>query len=169
MSKKRKRFNYKYGVLLFLASALIFGIGGYYLGSRGHNAYRDPSGNQSGYVNAQPAKEQVYNFYRQYIEDNNKPELRPFLLRGYGSNNLVFYSTYYRHGFNPITCSSLAPTAVTVTRATPGTVATAYVELEYSDQSTSTIKATVLINNEGIRVDSITCPGDKGNLPPPQV
>lgn len=167
MSKKRKNLKHTFlaGVIVVVV-ALVFGIGGYYVGSKHSSIPKDPSGNTAGYVIAHQAREQVNNFYKQYIEDNNKPELRPLLLRGYGSNNLVFYNSYYQHGFDPITCSSLVPTAAAITRVLPGTVATVYADISYADHSTSIIKATVLINNDGIKIDSITCPGDKGNLTP---
>lgn len=170
MSKKQISLTRKHNslllVLVVVAVAIVFGVGGYYLRSSEVNAYKDPSGNTAGYVIARQAEGQVKNFYRQYIKEYNNSK---FLLRdvqGYGSDNLAFYNSYYQHGFNPITCSSLAPVAVNISKTTPGTVATVYADLEYSDHSTSTVKATVVINNDGIKIDSITCPGDKGNLPP---
>lgn len=169
MRKKQKSINYKFSYLsyvLIVAIAAVFGAGGYILGLLSNDTYKDPSGNRWGYVSARSAKEQVNNFYRQYIEDGNKPELRPLLIRGYGSNNLNFYNSYYKHGFDPITCSSLKTTAFTVTNATSGTVATVDVNLEYSDQSISTLKTSVLINNDGLKIDSIKCSGDKGSLLP---
>jgi len=169
MSKKQKSLKYKYSSLKYIlipAVVVASGVGGYFFGSNSDNKYKDPSGNTAGYVLAEQAKGQVNNFYRQYIERYSEPQRLSTYIRVYGSNNLVFYNTYYQHGFDPITCSSLRPVGVTVTRAAPGTVATVYADLTYSDHSTSTIKATVLINNDGIKIDSITCPGSKGNLPP---
>jgi len=170
MNTKRKNQITKYQKLAYISVmivvALVFGIGGYYVGSKNDDTYKDPSGNRAGYIIGQQAAAQVNNFYQQYIKDYNKPEFYNQLLRGYGSDNLIFYNSYYQHGFNPITCSTLAPTRVTVASATPGTVATVLANLTYSDSSTSTLKSTVVINNDGIKIDSILCPGDKGNLPP---
>jgi hypothetical protein len=170
MSTKRNNQITKYKkreyIFIIIVVAIVFGIGGYYAGSKSHDIYKDPSGNNAGYIVGQQAAAQVNNFYQQYIKDYNKPEFYNQLLRGYGSDNLIFYNLYYQHGFNPITCSSLAPTTITVVRATPGTVATVLANLTYSDSSTSTLKSTVVINNDGLKIDSVSCSGNKANLPP---
>jgi hypothetical protein len=58
------------------------------------------------------------------------------------------------------------PTTVTVTHVTPGAGAEVIALANYPDGSTTDIDLTLVINNEGFRIDSITCHGDKGNLLP---
>lgn len=115
------------------------------------------------YVDGQVAKEQVENFYVQYINPNLAN--RKKLVQQAGNSNLVFYYDYYQHGFDPIVCSTVMPTKVTTSLQSTGTAALVNVNASYPDGSQQKILARVVFG-DGIDVDSITCPGDKGSLLP---
>jgi hypothetical protein len=124
------------------------------------------------YVDGAVAAEHVGNFYRQYMSvPKNSPayptdaEYQNRMIEGYGSKNLEFYNEYYQHGFDPITCSTVMPTSADVSLASTGPVATVNVYASYPNGSKATIVATVVLNNEGMEIDSIACPDGKGNLP----
>jgi len=127
-----------------------------------------PKQNTPGYITAESARNQVNNFYQQYLQsrEGDSDKWRNMLVSNYGDKNLVFYKTYYQHGFDPIVCSATMPTSVTVTDVKPGAGATVKAKAIYADGSTAAIDVTLVINAEGFRIDTITCPGDKGNLPP---
>ncbi len=78
----------------------------------------------------------------------------------------MFYSQYYRHGFDPIVCSEVMPTSVTATSVTPGPGATVTATAKYPDGTTANIGLTLVLNNKGFGIDTVTCPGNRGNLPP---
>ena len=118
------------------------------------------------YVDGSDATEQVANFYRQYTKPGATPAFQKFLIKGYGTNNLLFYTEYYQHGFDPITCSTTMPTKVTVALVSTGPVATVNAVAEYSDNSKENIVARVVLDDQGLNIDSITCPAAKGNLAP---
>lgn len=172
MAKKQKipvhvkKLGFLPNATIALLILVVAGVVGYYIGLRHNNPNAIPSQNKVGYVISQEATDQVTDFYRQYINSSTASEFRRVLLNGYGSKNLVFYDAYYQHGFDPIVCSSVMPIKVNVSHTIPGPVATVDVAVEYPDHSTAALTATVVINNEGLKIDSITCPGARGNLPP---
>lgn len=116
------------------------------------------------YVDGSTATDQVEAFYQQYL--NPRTPARDKLIGLYGSHNLVFYSQYYQHGFNPITCSTVDPTKVVASLVSTGPVAHVKATASYANGATADILTTVVLNDNGIQIDSITCPGDKGNLFP---
>lgn len=124
-----------------------------------------PTKSKMAYIDSNDAVDQVSNFYRQYLDNAAKPDIQKELVGAYGSQNLVFYNDYYQHGFNPITCSIDTPTNVTATLVSTGPVATVKALATYPDHSTATITAKVTLT-DALKIDSITCPGTKGNLPP---
>jgi hypothetical protein len=120
------------------------------------------------YVDGPDAVAQVANFYSQYIDAHNiqkVPGYHDKLIAAYGNSNLVFYSQYYDHGFDPITCSTVMPQKVTASLVATGPVATVNAVAEYPDDTKSTIIATVVLH-DALQIDTITCPGAKGHLPP---
>jgi hypothetical protein len=123
------------------------------------------------YVDSAAATDQVHNFYQYYSNPKITPVFPTFaayqkqMVQAYGSKNLVFYHEYYQHGFDPITCSTVLPASIDASIASTGPVANVNVYATYPDGSKATITATVVLNNEGMQVDTITCPGDKGHLP----
>jgi hypothetical protein len=121
------------------------------------------------HVDGIDATDQVANFYKQYIDTRNIqriPGYQSRLIEAYGSQNLVFYSRYYQHGFDAITCSTVMPTKVTASLVSTGPMAIVNAVAAFPDGSTAIIKATVVLTDK-LAIDSITCPGEKGNLPPP--
>jgi len=118
------------------------------------------------YVDGNEATDQVANFYRQYTKPGTTPAFQKFLIKGYGTNNLLFYTEYYQHGFDPITCSTTRPIKVTAALVSTGPVTTVKAIAEYPDNSKENIVARVVIDDKGLNIDSITCPAAKGNLPP---
>ena len=121
---------------------------------------------RTGFVDGSDATDQVANFYQQYINPSTNPDFQKVLVGAAGNKNLVFYSNYYQHGFDPITCSAAMPIKVTTALVSAGPVATVNAITEYSDNSKENIVARVVLDNQGLKIDSITCPGAKGNLPP---
>jgi hypothetical protein len=152
-------------ILTGLVIAVLCGGSGYYAGRQTHKINEDALQNRVGYIVDRQAAEHVDSFYRQYIKPTNTVYLQRKFLEGYGSKNLLFYSAYYQHGFDPIVCSAAMPVAITISRARSGPAGTVEVTAEYPDGSTATLTASVVIGNDGLKVDSVTCPGDKGNLP----
>ena len=118
------------------------------------------------YVDGNEATDQVANFYRQYIKPGATPAFQKFLIKGYGTNNLLFYTVYYQHGFDPVTCSTTMPIKVTAALVATGPVATVKAVAEYPDHSKGNIVARVVFDDRGLNIDAVTCPGTKGNLPP---
>lgn len=117
------------------------------------------------YVDGAEATQQVSNFYRQYLANADKPDDQKKLIAKYGNQNLEFYNEYYQHGFDPITCSRMAPTKVTTSLSSTGTNAVVKVLASYPDHTISTLMARVVLSDE-MEIDSITCPSPIGNLPP---
>ena len=117
------------------------------------------------YVDGSEATNQVANFYRQYIKPGTTPAFQKFLIKSYGNGNLLFYTEYYRHGFDPIVCSTKMPAKVTTTLDSTGPVATVNAIAQYPDNSKENIVARVVLDDRGLNIDSIACPGVQGNLP----
>ena len=57
------------------------------------------------------------------------------------------------------------PVKVTASLAAAGPIAIVNATAEYPDNSKAAIIAKVVLSDEGMNIDSVTCPGDKGNLP----
>lgn len=155
-------------VVAALITIVLSGFVGYRLAYQKYNPTKIPAQNTPGYITADGARNQVNNFYQQYLHPKKETpeESRKINVSLYGSKNLVFYSKYYQHGFDPIVCSSVMPTSVTATSVQPGAGAVVNAEAKYPDGSTANIDLTLVLNIEGFRIDSITCPGTKGNLSP---
>jgi hypothetical protein len=151
-----------------LVVAIFSGFFGYSLASQKYGSNKTPTQNTPGYITADAARDQVDNFYRQYLHPRKgaPEESRKAFVSTYGDKNLVFYSNYYQHGFDPIVCSSIMPASVTAMNVQPGAGAIVKAEAKYPDDSTANITLTLVLNSEGFRIDSITCPGVKGNLLP---
>lgn len=169
IKQAKRRFITKLGVGL-----IIIGIGGSvvgYLIGINIDASEVHEQNTPGYITAESARSHVDNFYQQYLHPKKESpeESRDVYVSEYGSKNLVFYKAYYQHGFDPIVCSTVMPTSVAVTDIQPGAGANVVAEAEYPNGSTANIGLTLVINAEGFKIDSITCPGDKGNLLPAKV
>ena len=118
------------------------------------------------YVDGSDATEQVANFYRQYINPRTTPAFQKYLINGYGNNNLRFYTDYYQHGFDPVTCSTTLPIKVTAALVSAGPVATVNAIAEYTNNTKDNIVARIVLDDQGIKIDSIACSGNKGNLLP---
>lgn len=146
-----------------LVAILLALWGGYHLGKiRQINAI--PKVNTPGYVIGEEASDHVASFFTQYI--NPKTVSVDTIINGYGDKNLAFYRSYYQHNFDPITCSSVKALKVTPVGGTSGPTSTVTTKLEYADNSSQLITSNVVLNNDGIKIDSITCPANKGGLPP---
>ena len=166
---KRKPFPPIYVLLLIaLALALLARVIGWpvYQALTTEKVAIPVSKSRLAYVDGNEATDQVANFYRQYIKPGATPAFQKFLIKGYGTNNLLFYSEYYQYGFDPITCSTTMPIKVTAALVSTGPVATVKAIAEYPDRSKANIVARVVIDDQGLNIDSITCPGAKGNLAP---
>ena len=163
-SQTKKQFIIK--LSLAIAIALLGGIVGYLIGINKSDS--TPKQNVPGYITAEAATNQVNNFYQQYLNPKKEsPEAsRNYYVSQYGSKNLVFYKTYYQHGFDPIVCSVTMPISVTATNVQPGAGATVKARATYLDGTTSDIGLTLVLSSEGFKIDSITCPDGKGNLAP---
>ena len=172
MKTKKKSIQKNQPFIITLVVALIAttlsGLVGYSLAYGKYNPNKTPTQNTPGYITEEEARGQVKGFYEQYLHPRNgTPEgLRQALIHSYGTKNLTFYSRYYQHGFDPIVCSTVIPMGVKVKSVQPGAGALVKVEATYPDNSTANIDVTLVLNNEGFGIDTITCPGDKGNLPP---
>lgn len=163
---KQPTFQKTYTSPIFLIlAALLLVVGGWavYETSRNHSSL--PTTSKLAYVDGNDAVEQVSNFYHQYLSETGKPDFQKHLISVVGDQNLVFYNDYYQHGFNPITCSTVTPTNVTASLVSTGPVATVKALATYPDHTTAAITAKVVLSDK-LAIDSITCPGDKGNLPP---
>lgn len=103
----------------------------------------------------------VKTFYTAYIKNSS-----PDLIKQYGTSNLVFYSQYYQHGFNPIVCAQSTPDSIQVTtnKSTDGIANLTVTELYTDSPSKGTISVNV-VNQGGLKIDSLTCGGTLGNLP----
>ncbi len=170
MSTKKKSPNkspqklYKYALLLIIvALACVFA---YHAGAKSEETNKDPSGNTIGYVVAEQASSQAENFYKSYMENTDNAEKKDKLVELFGTKELVFYNKYYQHSFDPIVCSDRKPTDVSVVQASPGTEAIIKLEVSYDDGTKAQIGTSVVINNDGLRINSVTCPADKADLPP---
>ncbi len=154
--------------VLVLAAMVVSGLVGYRLAYQKYDPNKTPNQNTPGYITASEARDQVNNFYEQYLNPNKNSveNSRNITVEGFGSKNLVFYREYYQHGFDPIVCSAVMPTSVTATSVRPGPGAVVHATASYPDGSTADITLTEVLNNEGFKIDTITCPGDKGNLLP---
>jgi len=132
-----------------------------------HNLYSNypPNQTKAPYVDGNQATAHVANFYTEYIKFASRPDLQKNVVASFGDDNLVFYDQYYRHGFDPITCTTVTPVSVSASLISTGPVATVKVVEKYADHTTQTLTARVLVTT-ALRIDSITCPGAKGNLPP---
>ena len=144
------------------------GLVGYKLAHDRYSPSKTPSQNTPGYITEKEARDQVNGFYAQYLNPKQgAPEdSRKAYIDSYGTKNLTFYSQYYQHGFDPIVCSPIMPTSVTATDVKPGPGATVTAAAKYPDGTTANIGLTLILNNEGFGIDTVTCPGDKGNLLP---
>jgi len=170
-SKKRKSFIRQHSILVIaLASALLAST--LFLALVQFITTRDKSNvaipilkSKVAYVDGDSATDQVASFYKQYIDARSTTAFRTTLIEAAGDKNLSFYSQYYLHGFDPITCSSVMPSKVTTSLVSTGPVANVNAIEDFSDGTKLTIKATVVLNDK-LAIDSITCPGAKGNLPP---
>ena len=170
MTKQRKEPNHLYVTLIAtgLVATIIIGL----LLVANYNATHKKSystatmpNHTMPYVDGEEAKRSVDTFYREYTKPNRVTSNEK-LVELIGTKNLEFYNQYYQHGFDPIICSTEMPTKTDVSLSSTGPVAHVNVVASYPDKSIQTIKATVVLNDEGMDIDSITCPGDKGNLPP---
>lgn len=159
----------------FLVAAILLLIGamagysvGYYVSSLKHDPHNIPTENKTGYITTNEARNMVDNFYQQYLHPKKESpdEYRKLYVNGWGSKGLAFYNEYYRHGFDPIVCSSVMPTSVVAQSIETGAGAAVIAEAKYPDGSTENIVITLVLNIDGFKIDTITCAGDKGNLPP---
>lgn len=148
-------------IILVLGAAIGWGI--HHEVTKNRNLL--PTKSKLAYVDGGDAVDQVDNFYHQYITNASKPDFQRLLISSYGNQNLVFYSEYYRHGFDPIICSTAVPTAVTASLVSTGPIARVKAVATYPDNTTATIMLRVVLDDK-LSIDSMTCPGAKGNLPP---
>ncbi len=105
----------------------------------------------------------VKDFYAEYNDQVDKPGYdADKILSKYGNQNLAFYNKYYNFAFNPITCTqeTLENYTVSGSKSTNG-VATVVVK----DSANGTITVRV-VDQGGLKVDGITCPGNLGNAKP---
>lgn len=155
-------------ITIALIAVVLSGAAGYSLAYNRYNPSNTPTKNTLGYITEEEARGQVNGFYEQYLNPrkDTPEESRKAYINSYGTKNLMFYSVYYQHGFDPIVCSRVMPTSVTAKDVQPGAGASVTAKAGYPDGSTANINLTLVLNNEGFGIDTITCPGDKGNLPP---
>lgn len=169
-SQTRQSRKYVIAAAVVLAIALLmFLIIGIRRAVHQHDAYKNLPKHTMPYVDGKAAVEQVQSFYDNYTEPNRSrisDSYKTLTVKVFGSDNLEFYYKYYLHGFDPIICSNVMPNTITAKLESTGPVAIVNVTLSYAGNYTETVKATVVLNNDGMVVDSITCPGDRGNLPP---
>jgi hypothetical protein len=160
--------NKLFAIMIAFIIVVFSAFAGYGLAYEKYNPNKTPTKNTPGYITAEEARNQVNGFYEQYLNPRkDTPEKsRKAYVASYGTKNLVFYSEYYLHGFDPIMCSSAMPTSVVATKVQPGSGALVTAEATYPDGSTANINLTLVLNSEGFGIDTITCPGEKGNLPP---
>ena len=119
------------------------------------------------YIDGDEALRHVESFYHSYTLSNPKlAESKKKTVEIFGSKNLEFYYAYYQHGFDPITCSVLMPNKITSRLDRTGPIALIKSIEEYADGSKQEIQNTVVLNNDGMEIDSVSCPGNKGNLLP---
>src|SRR6185369_703714 len=120
-------------VVVALVATVLSGFVGYHLAYQKYNPSTIPTQNTPGYITADAARDQVNNFYRQYLHPRKDApeESRKAFVSAYGDKNLAFYRDYYQHGFDPIVCSSAMPTSVTATSVQPGVGAVVNVEAKY--------------------------------------
>ena len=60
----------------------------------------------------------------------------------------------------------MLPVSVTTSLLSTGPTAVIGVRAEYPDNTSATIRVVAVLRSDGLKIDSVTCPGDKGNLPP---
>ena len=170
-SKSTKRPRVALLVILAIALLIFILIAGWaaYRAEPNEKVSMPQTKSKFAYVDGNNAATQVENFYKQYTNLGNIqriPGYRQGLITSFGSENLVFYSKYYQHGFDPINCSDVMPTTVTTSLISTGPVANINAFAVYPDKTKATIKARVVLNENGLKIDSIACPDDKGNLLP---
>lgn len=155
-------------LVIVLVAVTLSGLTGYGIAYKKYNPNTIPTKNIPGHITAEEARNQVNGFYEQYLnpKKNNPEESRQAYIASYGTKNLMFYSKYYKHGFDPIVCSTIMPKSVKIKNVQPGAGALVKVEATYPDNSTASIDLSLVLNNEGFGIDTITCSGDKGSLPP---
>lgn len=170
-TKKHKSFFGQHSALIItlattLVASILFLAFTLYFTTRSRSTIEiPPLKSQLAYVDGGDAVNQVANFYKQYIDPSTSGTFRSVLIKGYGDKNLSFYSQYYLHGFDPITCSSVMPAKVTASLVSTGPVAKVNAKEYFSDGTKLTINTTVVLSDK-LAIDSVTCPGSKGNLPP---
>ena len=170
MAKKSKSTKHKHTTLIIiLASALALSaifLGWAVYDTRPPKIKLGPLPNHTmPYVDGDAAVQQVESFYKNYTKPSLESK-KDKIIEIFGSDNLEFYYEYYRHGFDPITCSTSVPTKLSHSLRSTGPVATINTSAEYEDGSTATIQSRVVLSDDGMDVDSVSCPGEKGNLPP---
>lgn len=106
----------------------------------------------------------VKDFYTEYnknVEDGSADVQT--IISKYGNANLAFYNKYYNFGYDPIICGQDAlPDTYTVAGSkTADGVATVLVKTS----ATTSIDVRV-VDQGGLKVDGITCPGDLGKAKP---
>jgi hypothetical protein len=162
MSNKRTALLAGLSLLVILVVSLSFGYA-----SKSKNDDNLPK-HVIPYVDGSAAVDHVNNFFQSYLNPKNTSERDAVLVKSFGDKNLVFYSQYYRHGFDPIICSTVKPVSATATLVSTGPVAVVNVKAVYSDHTVQDIASTVVLNNDGMLIDSVVCPSDKANLLPSQ-
>lgn len=159
-SKNAKRYTL---LSTILATAVVFAVCGYMVGNH-KTKNTTPSINTPGYVTTNEARDEVSNFYEQYIVPGITPERKSVLLDGYGDKNLAFYVKHYQPGFEPLFCSTQVPTKVSVISAHGGPTGLVNATATFPDNTTETMTLELVLNRQGFKIDSIACAGSKANL-----
>jgi Tfp pilus assembly protein PilE len=114
------------------------------------------------------ASQTVTDFYDKYtkLDPPGSPETEEAFLKQHGTANLLTYFQTYKHGFDPIICAQSSPTSITIaSRTVTGQTATVLVNEVFGSDSVDGITVKV-VNQSGLKIDLVTCPGSLGNLPP---
>jgi hypothetical protein len=120
-----------------------------------------------GMVNLADATQFTKDFYDTYFKNVPVNNGQISTVQKYGTSNLEFYYNYYQHGFDPIVCAEATPTSVTAKGiSTSNGVASVDITENYGSGGPVLIHAQVVFR-DSLKIDSVSCTGNDGNLPPP--
>ena len=124
--------------------------------------------NQNSVVNLTDATQLASTFYNAYLKSVPVSGGTTTTIQKYGTANLLFYSKYYQHGFDPIVCAQSLPTSIQATGKSTGSgIAKVSVEEIYGTSGDNAAVSVNVVNQGGLKIDSVTCPGSLGTLAAP--
>jgi hypothetical protein len=126
------------------------------------------SSSTPGSVNLLEATAFVNSFYTSYVNAVKSSGNADAVIKNDGDANLAFYKAYYQHGFDPIICAQATPATVKATGVSSSNgVAVISVLETYTVASDDLTITAHVVDQAGLKIDSLTCPGTLGTLSAP--